>query len=94
MSFQISFDGVASAALTHLLQGVERQLNWHGVFAQAAGETMASVASGVCPPGEHCPTTIGGHPHPDTLLVVIVAVIAFAAGVAVGRWSATSAVKR
>jgi hypothetical protein len=62
MSFQISFDGVASAELTHLLQGVERQLNWQGIRAEAAGETAASsVASGM---DQFAATSHG--PCPDT----------------------------
>jgi hypothetical protein len=45
MSFQIGFNGPASADLTHLLQGVERQLNWHSVRAQAPGDASGSASA-------------------------------------------------
>jgi hypothetical protein len=85
MSFQIGFDGVASAELTHLLQGIERQLNWHGARGEAAGETAASSVP--CEPGTNCAdTTHGGH-EPACVSVgmaVVIAVVALVVGLIVG----------
>jgi hypothetical protein len=91
MSYQIVFDGTASAELTHLLHAVQRQLNGHGIQMlgqmDAKAETV-SAASAVQPcTKEPCPTTIVGH---DPYLVVAGVVVGLAVGYALGKRSASA----
>ncbi len=79
MSYQISFDGRASADLQQMLHALERQLNWHGIHAEAPGDTAASAGASVVKlcDGKPCPTTIIGH---GPLYVIVGLVVGFIVG--------------
>lgn len=64
MNYQLIIEGAVSTELTHLLNAVERQLNWHAIHAQSPGETSAAALSG----SQHseyvqfpCPDGVGPH---------------------------------
>ena len=81
MSFQIAFDGPASADLTELLRAVEGQLNHRGMTLltqmDAQAQTLASGTRPCDPRIEKCPTTTHV-PH------IAMLVVAFGLGVLVG----------
>ncbi|HWJ34160.1 MAG TPA: hypothetical protein VNR70_02780 [Steroidobacteraceae bacterium] len=82
MSYQITFDGVASAELTHLLHAVQRQLNGRGMGVLGKMDAEAQIASSasIAPPckKEPCPATEPGH-NPNVIHALF-----FVGGVVVG----------
>jgi len=91
MSYQIGFNGAASAELSHLLHAVEGQLNGRGLHllgqADAQAQTASSTSTGQpCDPlSKDCSgSSSGGH---DIVLVVVTAVVAGAAGYVAGKRS-------
>ncbi len=69
MAFQVGFDGIASAELTHLLGNLSHSVNARMLFAQVEADT--GVASGVTTGGggskTPCPAGGKGPIEPDCL---------------------------
>ena len=94
MNYEIGFKGPASPELPGLLHGIQWPLNRHGISAEAAADTVDARAPGsaVCPVGQVCPD-LPPHRHPDFVLLIVVAVVSFIAGVIFDRVFRKPAVK-
>ena len=76
MAYRISFDGVASAEINHVLRAVQHSLNGAGanllMRVQAQEASASTVASG-CLPGQPCSS--GEKGGQDIVVVVVVAAV-------------------
>ena len=89
MSYQIGFNGAASAELSQLLRAVERQLNGSGMHLMAQANAQAQPASSAstsppCPDGQTtcAPPADGGY---GAGAVAGAAVVGLVVGVVIGR---------
>jgi hypothetical protein len=80
MSYQLTFDGAASAELTNLLRAVERQLNWHGMHMQVETEVATQSGTITIPPKGPCPNTGSPGHNPN----VVADILIFGIGLVVG----------
>src|SRR5579863_760477 len=95
MSYQLTFDGAASAELTELLRAVERQLNWHGLHLQLQAEektpdtnntlqkefsSAAQSGTTTIPPKGPCPNTGSPGHNPNVAADILI----FSTGLVVG----------
>jgi hypothetical protein len=96
MSYQIGFNGAASAEVTHLLHAVEGHLNGRGLHllgqADAQAQTAGSASTGQhsdrlakdcsdCPQGGHCLVIV----VVVAVIIVLVSIIAAGAGFLAGK---------
>jgi hypothetical protein len=94
MSYQIGFNGAASAELTQLLHAVERQLNGlgTGMLAQMDAQAQTTSTGQPCDPkSTNCSSSSGGGPDAGTVVVIAVvagAIAGAAAGYAAGKKAA------
>jgi hypothetical protein len=89
MSYRLSFTGVASPEITHLLHAVEHRLNGRASVSLAGEDPVPSgteITIKICPDGSKPPCADSG-PHEPWIIVhgagllIGVAAIAFAAGI-------------
>ena len=82
MTYQISFDGPASAELQLVLRAVERQLHWHGMRAEAPPGTAAStvLAASTAAPCTREPCVDKPPHNPNVVLLAV----GFVLGIVIG----------